>query len=109
MIKIKSTKTFINEDAGVIVFKIYDALGREFIGKSKCSKEDKFDKDFGEKLAYLRAKRKFAQHYAKVERRLLNTATETYERVKEKLDKNITKYNVMDENISKTILKMLSD
>ena len=53
MIKIKSTKTFINEDAGVIVFKIYDALGREFIGKSKCSKEDKFDKDFGEKLAYL--------------------------------------------------------
>ena len=76
MVKIVDTKSYVNESKRTIVTVIEDEIGNEFRGQSYCSIDDEFDKDFGEKLAYLRAKRKMIRYYRGIYEHNLKNARE---------------------------------
>lgn len=108
MVKIVDTKSYVNESKRTIVTVIEDEIGNEFRGQSYCSVDDEFDKDFGEKLAYLRAKRKMIRYYRGIYEHNLKNAREQMTHYEEKFGKEINKHNNILEKVENAIDEMLN-
>lgn len=108
MVKIVDTKSYVNEAKRTIVTVIEDEIGNEFRGQSYCSVDDEFNKDFGEKLAYLRAKRKMIRYYKSIYEHNLKRAREEMAHYEDKFGKAITQHSNILDKVESAINEMLS-
>lgn len=108
MVKIIDTRSYTNLDKRTIVTFIRDEYGNEFKGQSYCSVDDEFDENFGEKLAYFRAKRKMLRFYRNSAQRHLNNILEEVAKFEELAKKDIAKYQEILDKIDNAIDEMLS-
>lgn len=107
MVKIVDTKSYVNEAKRTIVTVVEDEIGNEFRGQSYCSVDDEFNKDFGEKLAYLRAKRKMIRYYRGIYEHNLKRAREEMAHYEERFGKEISKHNEILDKVESAIDEML--
>lgn len=109
MVSIVNEKNYVNKEKGTVVVFITDSFNNKFKGKSKCNPEDKFDEKFGEKLAYLRAKRNMVKYYYKANLENLKFTRKSMEDYEERMAKELGKHeNVLNKTIE-AIDKMLNN
>lgn len=110
MIKIINTRTKINEKYGIVEVFITDEYNHIFKGKSRCNlQEDIFDTDFGEKLAYLRAKKKMLYYYKKGNERNLEVTRKNMANFEERMAKELNTYSITIERVESDLNKMLEN
>lgn len=84
----KEIESYVNEDKRTVVttIRIKDYMGdidANFIGKAKCSPEDKFDEKIGKKISKLASKAKqMYEEYDEYEKQATNKLNELIEEVK---------------------------
>lgn len=105
MLKIIDTHTKFNEKYGITEVFIYDDFGNSYKGKSRCNKEDEFNKDFGEKLAYFRAKQKLLKN----DKKFVKSLIDRYVSDLEKLNNELNKVELITERVNSNITTMLKD
>ncbi len=96
-LKVIERQTSVNEKSKVVITIITDNIGNKFKGKARCSSEDNFDKEFGSKLSFLRAKSKMYNKYAREYNKAIkevNNKLEIFKTNKSILDKS--KQEVLD-------------
>lgn len=109
MVKILKTKSYTNKNKRTVVTFIIDEYNRQFKGQSWCSEEDNFDENFGEKLAYLRAKRKMVRFYKRLNEDQLITTRKNMDLFEQRMAKELDKHENVLNKIEEAIEKMLSD
>ena len=109
MVKIKKTEEFINENKRIVVTVIYDEMNNRFVGKAYCSIDDGFDKDFGSKLSYLRAKRLMLRAYDKENKNYYNQQKKNWEDFCKRAEKEFAKYKNALEKTEAAIDDLLAE
>lgn len=108
MVKIISVDNKINEKYGVIEVYIKDEYERVFKGKSKCFADDIYNFEFGEKLAYLRAKKKMLSFYEKEQNKMYQISKNNFHIYEEKVMKELKNYQIALNNIDEKVNEMIS-
>lgn len=109
MVRIIKTNSYTNKDKRTIVTFIIDEYNNQFKGQSWCSKDDNFDEDFGEKLAYLRAKRKMVRFYKKANENQLKATRKSMEDFEKRMAKELDKHENVLNKVEEAINDMLSE
>jgi len=109
MVKVVNTNSFVNEEKRTIVTIITDEYSNQFKGQSWCSEEDEFNVDFGEKLAYLRAKRKMVRFYKKANENQLVATRKGMADFETRMTRELGKHENVLNKINEAIEKMLSE
>ena len=107
MVKIEKIDNKVNEKYGVVEVFIKDEFQRVFKGKAKCASDDKYDFDFGEKLAYLRAKKKMLKVYEKEQKNLYKASKASYDEYERKVIKELNNYEIALTNIDSKVNEMI--
>lgn len=107
MVKVVQTKSYYNQEKGTTVVAIVDDFNNMWKGKSQCSVNDTYDKNFGEKLAYLRAKRKMIRYYKKANEKQLEITRKNMVAFEKRMDAELSKHQNILDNIEKAIDDML--
>lgn len=108
MVKIEEITNKVNEKYGVVEVFIKDQYQKIFKGKAKCASDDKYDFDFGEKLAYLRAKRKMLKFYEKMQINMYQTSKNQFNDYEKKVFKEFDNYKRALNNIDEKVNEMIS-
>lgn len=108
MVRIIDTRSYVNREKRTIVTFIKDEYNNEFKGQSYCSVDDEFNEDFGEKLAYYRAKRKMLRFYRNSAQRHLNNTKKDIAKWEEVITKEINKNQEILDKVENAINEMLS-
>ena len=108
MVKIEEITNKVNEKYGVVEVFIKDEFQRVFKGKAKCASDDKYDFDFGEKLAYLRAKKKMLKVYEKEQKNLYKASKESFDNYEQRVIKELNNYTKALNNIDEKVNEMIS-
>ena len=107
MVKVVDTKSYENKEKGIIVVYVFDEYNNKFKGRAVCSPEDPYNYDFGEKLAYLKAKKKMVNFYKRANEKQLEITRKNMaafeERMGRELDKHTNALNKIDEAINTMI------
>ena len=109
MVRVVTTKSFVNEEKRVVTVLIFDDFKNQWVGQARCSEADTFDKDFGEKLAYLRAKRKMLKYYKRENAVLLEQTLKNLASYKERMAKEINKHQNAIDKTNEVISEMLNN
>lgn len=109
MVKVVNTNSFVNEEKRTIVTIITDEYNNQFKGQSWCSEEDEFNVDFGEKLAYLRAKRKMVRFYKKANENQLIATRKSMADFETRMARELDKHENVLNKVNEAIEKMLSE
>lgn len=107
MVKIEKIDNKVNEKYGVVEVFITDVYQKVFKGKAKCASDDKYDFDFGEKLAYLRAKKKMLKYYEKEQKKLYTASKASYDEYERKVIKELNNYEIALTNIDNKVNEMI--
>ena len=107
MVKIEKIDNKVNEKYGVVEVFITDVYKKVFKGKAKCASDDKYDFDFGEKLAYLRAKKKMLKYYEKEQKKLYEASKANYNEYERKVIKELNNYEIILTNIDSKVNEMI--
>lgn len=108
MVKIEEITNKVNEKYGVVEVFIKDQNQKIFKGKAKCAEEDKYNFDFGEKLAYLRAKKKMLKFYEKEQNKSYKISKESFNDYKKRVIKELGNYKKALNNIDEKVKEMIS-
>ena len=108
MVKIEEITNKVNEKYGVVEVFIKDEFQRVFKGKAKCASDDKYDFDFGEKLAYLRAKKKMLKVYEKEQKNLYKASKASFDNYEQRVIKELNNYTKALNNIDEKVNEMIS-
>lgn len=109
MVKVLNTRSFENKDKGIVVVWVYDEYNNKFMGKAVCAPDDKYDFDFGEKLAYLKAKKKMVSFYKKANEKNLEVTRKNMTNFEERMAKELSKHQVALEKIDEAINSMINE
>lgn len=109
MVKVVNTKVYQNDAKKVIVVYVIDEFNNSFKGKAKCNDEDEFNYEFGEKLAYLRAKKKMVNFYKKTNLRHLEATRKSVADFEERMKKELDKHDRIINRLEETINNMLDE
>ncbi len=107
MVKILNTRSFENKNKGIVVVWIYDGYNHKFMGKAICAPDDKYDFNFGEKLAYLKAKKKMVSFYKKAIERNLEETRKNTANYEERITKELSKHQVALDKIDEAMNSMI--
>jgi hypothetical protein len=108
MVKIEEITNKVNEKYGVVEVFIKDEFQRVFKGKAKCAGGDEYSFDFGEKLAYLRAKKKMLKVYEKEQTNLYKASKKSFDDYEKRVMKELDNYTKALNNIDEKVNEMIS-
>ena len=107
MVKIENIDNKVNEKYGVVEVFITDAYQNTFKGKAKCAEGDEYNFEFGEKLAYLRAKKKMLTYYGTEQKKTYKISKNNFRIYEEKVIKELNNYEIALTNIDSKINEMI--
>lgn len=107
--KIVNTVSKFNEKYGISEVFVYDEFNNVFKGKARCNKEDVFNKDFGEKLAYFRAKQKMLKKHQKMMVNALESTKKQMALYEQNMTKEINKIELMTNRNNSNLEEMLKN
>jgi len=108
MVKIVDSRTYVNDKKKVVVVYLKDEFNLEFKGRAKCSPEDTFDAEYGEKLAWLRARKKLLNHHKKEHLQMKTLSTQSYNNYIERMNKELEKFDTALTKVDTQIEDMLN-
>lgn len=107
MVKIVDSRTYVNDKKKVVVVYLRDEFNLEFKGRAKCSPEDTFDVEYGEKLAWLRARKKLLNRHKKEHLQMKEASVKSYNDYMTRMNAELEKFDTAIDKVDTQINEML--